>query len=125
MTASPNILTYADPQARVPRRWSRAALHALAWVLASPVLVSLPLLFAVHRGWLPQHFLCCRHPQVALIAFVGVPLLGAAWGGGAVVLIRRHRTLPRPRGIVLAIAATILGLALALLGFGVTWALKA
>jgi hypothetical protein len=125
VTASPNILAYADGATRVPRQWSRAAVKALAWVIASPLFVGFPLVYTAHRGWLPQHFLCCNHPEIALIAFVGMPLIGAAWGGVAILLIWRHRTRPRPRGALVASAAIALGLALAVLGLGVSYALKA
>ena len=117
MTTTPShILTYAEPAVNASRPWCRNAGRALAWVLACPVLVWAPLVYAVHRSWLPQHFLCCEHEELAVFAFSGTPLIGAAWGAVAMGQILWNERRTRPRGIVLASLAFGLGLVAAAIG---------
>jgi len=118
------IVSYAQLNVE-PRRWCRSAVKALAWVVASPILVALPLLYAADNHWLPQHFLCCYHPEVAVLAFTVMPLVGSVWGGMAVTQIIRETRRPRSRGMTVACLAMIGGGVLALSGMGVVFGLKA
>ena len=118
------VLQYAQPGAG-GGTWSRGAVGAFAWVLACPTLIGVPLLVAANENWLPQHSLCCRHPEVTVLAFTVMPLIGATWGGLATTSILRSARRPKPRGIWLSSAATVLGLTLALLGLVLLSFLKA
>ena len=125
MTHAPSTpLDYARP-ADVPRPWCRPAVGALAWVLAHPLVVAGPLLYAAQHNLLPQHFLCCSYPGVSAAALVGTPLVGVAWGGYALFRIARDHRRPRPRGATAATLATVIGCATAGFGALVLLAVKA
>ena len=124
MTAADVVLSYAQPW-RERRPWSRPALRSLGFVLLHPVLVAFPLLYAADRKWLPQHFLCCNHPEVTVLAFTVLPLLGTAWAASAIVRIVRDKRRPRPRGIIVASLALLIGIALAGCGVVLLQVLKA
>ncbi len=125
MTTADNILPYAEPVSGAPRPWRRSAVKALVYVIACPFVVALPLLYAANEGWLPQHFLCCHHPEVTLLAFTGPPLVGVIWAGVVLRQILRDARRPRPRGALLAILAIVIGLAEATMGVLLLFALKA
>ena len=125
MTTADNILAYAEPGRAGRRPWCRSAVTSLVYVVACPLLVALPLLYAANENWLPQHFLCCNHPEFTVLAFSVMPLIGAVWGGLALSQILRDLRRPRPRGAVLASLAIILGVGLAATGALVLFALKA
>ena len=124
VTIAENILPYAEPARTGPRPWCRSAVRSLVYVIACPPVVSLPLLYASDEGWLPQHFLCCHHPEVTLLAFTGTPLVGVVWGGVALGKILRDARRPRPRGTILSVLAIVIGLGLASMGVIVLFALK-
>jgi uncharacterized membrane protein YraQ (UPF0718 family) len=105
-----------------PRRWSRRALVALVVVLAAP-LVSGGVLYLTDRNLLPQHLLCCRHPELGFFVLVVFPLAGSVTGCAAVPQIRRHRASLRGRGV--AVTAVLLGAVLAAAGAVVFVGLKA
>lgn len=125
MTMAKNILPYAEPVSGASRPWRRSALKAFVYVIACPLIVALPLLYAANEGWLPQHFLCCRHPELALLAFTGTPLVGVIWGAVVLRQILRDARRPRPRGAILAALAIVIGLAEAAMGVLVLFGLKA
>jgi hypothetical protein len=125
VTTADNILAYAEPAQTGPRPWCRSAVKSLVYVIACPLVVALPLLYAANENWLPQHFLCCNHPEVTVLAFTVMPLAGAVWGGLAVWQILSDARRPRPRGVILAMLAIILGFGLAAMGALVLFALKA
>ena len=113
--APPTPLDYARPPDG-PRPWCRSAVGALAWVLAHPLVVAGPLVYAADNNLLPQHFLCCSYPGVSAVALVGTPLVGVALGGYALFRIARDRRRPRPRGAVVATIAAGAGCAMAAFG---------
>ena len=125
MTTADNILAYAEPASSGARAWCRSAVTSLVYVIAYPLLVALPLLYAANENWLPQHFLCCNHPEVTLLAFTVMPLAGAVWGGLAAWQILSDGHRPRPRGGILAMLALVLGFGVAAMGALVLFALKA
>jgi hypothetical protein len=125
MTTADNILAYAEPGQGGRRPWCRSAVQSLLYVVACPVILGMPLLYAADEGWLPQHFLCCNHPEVTVLAFTVMPLAGAVWGGLALSQVLRDVRRPRPRGTVLAALAIVLGVALGAIGALVLFALKA
>jgi hypothetical protein len=119
------ILGYAGPATSAPRRWCRNAVRALAWVLAYPLLVGAPLIYAADNNWLPQHFLCCRHPEVTFLAFVATPFVGGALGVISLVQIRLDKSRPRQRGVCAASLSILFGAVFILFGIGLFFALKA
>ena len=125
MTTADNILAYAEVGRVGCRPWCRSAVRSLVYVIACPLVVALPLLFAANENWLPQHFLCCNHPEVTVLAFTVTRLAGAAWGGFALWQILRDVRRPRARGTVLATLAIVLGVVLGAMGALVLFALKA
>ncbi len=124
MTTSPTVMEYVTPgsDAALSRRWSRLALAACAWCVLSPLL-SVGLLFLADGNRLPQHFLCCKHPEVAALVFILMPAAGAVAGVVSIVRLRRQR--PWLKGWPFAIAAVVIGAPLALAGAVVLVALKA
>ena len=113
-TTTAHALEYADPEtARPAPRRSRLALVAAFWCLGS-ALASYLLMLAGRGNALPQHFLCCKHPEVAVFAFVVVPSIGAA--AGLVSLLRIARSRGSLTGWLPAATAVMLGPGLALVG---------
>ena len=125
MTTADNILAYAEPGRAGRRPWCRSAVTSLVYVVACPVILGMPLLYAADEGLLPQHFLCCNHPEVTVLAFTVMPLAGAVWGGLALWQILSDARRPRLRGVVLAMLALLLGLGLGATGALVLFGLKA
>jgi hypothetical protein len=73
-------LSYAGPSTKVSRRRRmRLALAAAATILLTPLLAA-AMIAAVEWRVLPQHFLCCNHPEVAIAGLVVLPSLGALCG---------------------------------------------
>ena len=75
MEASATSISYASYTTPLARPWSRAAVALALGAVVQPAL-SFGLLFAVHRGWLPPHFLCCKHPEFSITWFAAVPAAG-------------------------------------------------
>ena len=113
MTAA-HALHYAGPKThRPPGRRSRLAVAAAVVCVASPVL-SFALLSA-HVSRVVPHLLCCRHPEIAVPAFVAFPVAASVLGVVAVIRVARSRgTL---RGWIPAGVAGVLGAALACVGW--------
>ena len=115
-TAQPATLHYADPlTADPPRRRSRLATAGAIWCLGSP-LVSFLLLIAAQGDALPQHFLCCRYPEVSVAVFIIAPAIGSLIGATASTRIARSGG--RLTGWFAAAFASGTGTLLAFVGFG-------
>lgn len=117
-----HALAYADRgTARPPRRQSRFAVAAALWCPAS-ALASFLLLLAAKDNALPQHFLCCKHPEVAVLVFVVVPAIGTLAGLVSVARIARSRGALG--GWVAAAIAVVLWSGLTLVGWGLVQLVK-
>lgn len=105
-------LSYAGPSTpRAPKRRLRLALIAVLPVLVTPLLAAV-LLGAADRRVLPEHFLCCNHPEVTVGGFIVLPSVGAVCGVVSVGRLLRGRRMLK--GWVPAVIAILVNPLLAL-----------
>lgn len=115
-------LNYAEPTTGVRRPGTRMAQVATVGLLASWAL-AVTLFCLANTNRLPQHFLCCRHPEVAWMAFVIAPAVMA--GSGLFALIQIARTHGTLTAWLMSVGCILFGMLSAIVGLLLMFALKA